>query len=608
MPLFDMDAILGTLLPPERIVWFSDVGNVSLPEPVAARLRACAARWDGYEHPEYGDLYEEYRRDRNRCNFEDLYINRRWALADFFFCEYFLGGGAYLPQIEALIGRICGEDTWCVPAHLRRPTPDTKQVLELYGAETASVLALTVHFLGERLPSAVRARAVRAVRERMFAPFTATDAYSWMGADGRRVNNWNPWIHSNVIFCAALLCGADEYRALTARALRLTENYIRGLPPDGACDEGVRYWNLSGACVFDIAEMVYDLTGGAVDLTKAATVRGVCDYLTHMSDADGRPANFCDATFDFLPDAPLLVRAGTRTGNALLRDLGRTLYRPERLRTLHDNFYRQMKDVLTAASITPSEAAPAFPPMQFKEGIQVCTLRQNGFFLCFKGHHNGESHNHNDAGSFVLYHSGTPLFIDPGVELYSGWTFGAERYRLWTMRSDYHNLPVIAGQLQHEGEKFSAAPMRLGAMSAETELCGAYGLHGTYTRAVSMENGVPTVTDSFSYAPDEIVLHYMTREKPRVTGDGLLFGDGCAARWRGADRITVEEIDLTGQNPPDGIAGDAPYRRTPVRSVLIPRRMTAQWGQDTLYRITVRPTAQTVRLTVKKEEKRRESF
>ena len=39
-------------------------------------------------------------------------------------------------------------------------------------------------------------------------------------------------------------------------------------------------------------------------------------------------------------------------------------------------------------------------------------------YLSAKGGNNGESHNHNDVGSFVLYCDGKPAVIDVGTGVY----------------------------------------------------------------------------------------------------------------------------------------------------------------------------------------------
>ena len=76
---------------------------------------------------------------------------------------------------------------------------------------------------------------------------------------------------------------------------------------------------------------------------------------------------------------------------------------------------------------------------------------KNGFFVATKGGYNNESHNHNDVGSFSLYLNTMPVFIDAGVGTYTRRTFSSERYSIWTMQSNYHNLPLINGVAQRFG-------------------------------------------------------------------------------------------------------------------------------------------------------------
>ncbi|MFW6290465.1 MAG: heparinase II/III domain-containing protein, partial [Mariniphaga sp.] len=79
-----------------------------------------------------------------------------------------------------------------------------------------------------------------------------------------------------------------------------------------------------------------------------------------------------------------------------------------------------------------------------------------GFFFAAKGGHNAESHNHNDLGSCVMYFNGKPALIDIGRETYTAKTFSSRRYEIWTMQSQYHNLPKINGVDQKEGRNYVA--------------------------------------------------------------------------------------------------------------------------------------------------------
>lgn len=603
MALFNLREIAENLIPRKDIVWFTDIPkeNFIVSDEVKDKLCRCAESWDGYVHADYENSYGEFARNKNRCNFEDLYINRRAHLADLAFYEIFIGGDKYLKKIQELIALICSERTWCVPAHAGIKSSDTtNHVIELYAAETASVLAFTSGFLGKKLPKDVHALIAEKVNERMFVPYMETDKYGWMGASGNKVNNWNPWINSNIMFCAALVCRDEEkYRYLVIRAARFTENYVSTNTKDCICDEGVRYWNLSGACLFDMTEILYDLCGGQIDLTKSDKVKSACDYITGMYDEYGHPANFADATFEFYPECAMLYRAGVRTENPLLCDMGRALYHKDNLRTYHDNFYRQLKNIYTASSLEPLEKV-VYPEFKFLESINVCTMRKNGFFFSFKGNHNGESHNHCDVGSFVLYYDGTPLFIDPGVDLYSGYTFSSERNKLWYMRSDFHNVPSVAGELQKAGGTFAATPLQIEGMRAETDISGAYGMSsGAWKRSADFSGDSIVISDTFKES-EYNTLNYMLYEMPKIDGNKLIFSCGVCAEIDGVSELKAQVIDISGKNPPDNIFGDAKNRKTDGRSYLIPRLFEKQWGKTELVKITAKPTGDAVSLKVYK--------
>ena len=601
-PLFDVKKISEKLLDRKSVVWFSDIAieNRTLSTEVRARICECAESWDDFEHIPFEHRYDEFALIKNRNNYEDPYINRRACLADMMIYEFFIGDGKYVSKIEEMIKLICSERTWCVPSHFKTKTKETTDhVIELYAAETASVLAFASYLLSDKLSADIKRTVAEAIDERIFVPYTETDRYGWMGADGRRVNNWNPWINSNIMLTAAMSCEDEEkYRALVLRAASLTENYIRSLADDYLCDEGVRYFALSGSCLFDISEILYDLTGGAVDLTNSEAVRLACDYVTGMYDEYGNPANFADATIDFYPQCATLARAGDRTGNPTLSDMGRALYTKDTLRAYHDNFYRQIKDLYTASGFTERPVLK-YPEAKHLGSIDIFTVRRNGFFFSLKGGHNGESHNHNDVGNFVLYYRGTPIFIDAGVDFYSGYTFSSDRFKLWYMRSDFHSVPTLNGKTQSEGKEFAASPMKIDGLSAEIDLSGAYGSDsGAFIRSTNVTDEGITITDTFK-SLHGTTLNYILKDKPRIEGNALIFPSGIRAELSGASDISIEAIDVTGINPPDGIVGDA-LNRTDMRSYLIPRMMHKQWKKNEIYKLTAVPTRATVTMKVHK--------
>ena len=601
-PLFDVQKISEKLLERKSVVWFSDIPNKdrTLSDEVLARIRECAESWDGYVHIPFEHRYDEFALIKNRNNYEDPYINRRACLADMIIFEFFIGEGKYLSKIDEMIKLICSERTWCVPSHFKTKTKETTDhVIELYAAETASVLAFASYLLSDKLSADIKRTVAETIDERIFVPYTETDKYGWMGADGRRVNNWNPWINSNIMLTAAMNCEDEEkYRALVIRAVSLTENYVRSLADDYLCDEGVRYFALSGSCLFDISEILYDLTGGEVDLTKSEVVRSACDYATGMYDEYGNPANFADATIDFYPQCATLARAGDRTANPTLSAMGRALYTKDTLRAYHDNFYRQIKDIYTASGFT-ERSVLKYPEAKHLRSIDIFTVRRDGFFFSLKGGHNGESHNHNDVGNFVLYYRGTPIFIDAGVDFYSGYTFSQDRFKLWYMRSEFHSVPTLNGKTQSEGKQFAASPMKIDGLSAEIDVSGAYGADSdAFIRSTDVTDEGITITDTFK-SLHGTTLNYILKDNPRIEGNALIFPSGIRAELSGVSDISIEAIDVTGTNPPDGIVGDA-LNRTDMRSYLIPRMMHKQWKKNEIYKLTAIPTQATVTMKVYK--------
>lgn len=100
--------------------------------------------------------------------------------------------------------------------------------------------------------------------------------------------------------------------------------------------------------------------------------------------------------------------------------------------------------------------------------------RKGKAFFAAKGGYNDESHNHNDAGTFSLWVNDTPMLIDAGVGTYTRQTFSSERYTIWTMQSNYHNLPLVNGVPQKYGRKYKAKVLDAANGRFSVDIAGAY--------------------------------------------------------------------------------------------------------------------------------------
>ena len=103
----------------------------------------------------------------------------------------------------------------------------------------------------------------------------------WMGYQGHVINNWVPWITSNCMAAAAVLTSGYERVRLFQKFLSLLDRFLEQYQPDGGCDEGPGYWNAAGAALFDALELLYAVSGGAIDCYNEPLIRKIGEYIMH---------------------------------------------------------------------------------------------------------------------------------------------------------------------------------------------------------------------------------------------------------------------------------------------------------------------------------------
>jgi hypothetical protein len=246
------------------------------------------------------------------------------------------------------------------------------------------------------------------------------------------------------------------------------------------------------------------------------------------------------------------------------------------------------------------ETAPAYPLVlqSWLDGIEVLTAREiagseQGLFLAAKGGHNGESHNHNDVGSFIVGLDGQPVLIDVGVGEYTRKTFSDQRYELWTMQSAYHNLPTINGHQQSPGQAFAARNVRAGLSESHAELkldiAAAWSDEAgveRWERAFRLERGQNAsvvVEDDWTlrHAPESLVLTLM------AAGDVDLIAPG-TLRLAGANRPLYVDYDTAAWSPTIERIEVDDSRLTPVWGAFVTRILLTSIGQEPIGRTAIR--------------------
>lgn len=506
--------------------------------------------------------YRQYYRTGDRAGFEKLYDIRRQALGTLVLAECMEGQGRYIREIINGIWCICEESSWVLPAHnfiyepeaingeRTLPDPDLP-TLDIFASETAMLLSTTCYLLRERLDEEeplVCRRLCRELKRRIIDPFLTRYDYWWMGYSERRdINNWAPWCIMNII-TTVLFCEEEDglRKRAVVRAMDMLETYLAGVSEDGGCDEGATYWGRSCGMLLEGFSMLYEATDGAVDVYDQPKMRNFANYIRKLFIAKNYVVNFADGAARCNPAAELLYTAGIRMKDDALADFGAYcfVWQTEQGLFAPHSLNQAMMTLCAAEQMRRRrKGVPSFERSCILPDLGILVSRERpdlekGFFLCAKAGSNGDSHNHNDVGNFVVYWNGDPVVVDVGVEVYRRNFFSADRYKIWTMQSQHHNLPTINGVMQHEGGAFSAKDVSfsLGQTDAITmDIAGAYPAEAAVERyqrqaELDREREQVRITDTWKLGRAEsLEMHFMTPVRPEIVEEGLRISTGGGA-------------------------------------------------------------------------------
>ena len=468
-------------------------------------------------------VFAEYKTIGNRVNYEALNFGKRRQLAALVMAEIMEGKSRFLPAIIDGLGSFLEETWWGIPAHYGHKMPLTEdQTVDLFNAETAGLIAWTRYMLQpqfDRFSPEFCQRVDREIERRILKPALATD-YWWKTAG----MNWNPWICSNWLTCV-LICEHNETRKAEAIAQiqKATQAFIDAYPEDGGCDEGPGYWDRAAASMFEVLRLLPDFH------TDDRKVRNMAAYTYKTYIGHDYCVNFADAHENkAVQQVNIVYPFGHWLGDKTMRQFGaylghqkHVMENPAALYDKSGNFPTLGRELLFLRHIRDFIAEKPQEPLLkdvWLADLQIMTARRGSLFVAMKGGTNGESHNHNDVGSFVVYADGEPLFIDPGVGEYTSKTFSKERYTIWTMQSQYHNLPQINGTDQKDGQQYAAKVISYKPGQLTLDIAGAYPQEAsvkTWKRTVSSGKSAVTITEDYELSDcrHPIRLMLMTTDK-----------------------------------------------------------------------------------------------
>lgn len=484
-------------------------------------------------------LFMLYEQQGSRLEYERVYFERRRRLNTFALLALLEPDRqTYKAALYDMISSICQEMTWCLPAHVH--VERLEGSIDLFSAETGFTLSELLCLFESDLPSVIRNQVLHALSERLFKPFL-THAHHWETAH----HNWSA-VCGGAIGAAALLQLNDT--ELLASVLLKTERcvhfYLKGFGSDGACLEGLGYWNYGFGYFIYYNDLLRQRSHGEMDWLRHDKVRCIAQFQQKAFLGGNKVVNFSDT----------LQEGSVHIGlsHYLAKQVEAVQPPPSSLRAAYTNdhcsrwapAFRNLIWRDYEAEDIPWEVGSYYLPdaqwlisrYQDETGID--------FGFAAKGGSNDEPHNHNDLGQFLLYGAGQIFISELGCGEYTADYFGEGRYTYDCNGSHGHAVPIINGRLQAAGGAYRANVLSYTVSQQEDIL--HLDLTSAYEAAELLQfrrwlcwnkrgkRPVLELRDEMELAtPGSVIERFITTCRPECTGQGKV-------RLHGETRLSLQ--------------------------------------------------------------------
>lgn len=479
--------------------------------------------------------YLEFAKSGSRKVMENPFEDNNNAVTDLFLAELAEGKGRFIPQLINGTFFYCEMTSWALSAHLgiqkdKSSLPDYKeQIIELTSGDMASAFSWIYYYMKpefDKVTPLIAERLRSELQKRILDPYVNNDTFWWLKA----TNNWNVWCNFNALETYMLLENdPDKLARAVYRSMVSVDHFINYNHEDGACEEGTSYWGHAAGKMFDYLQLLSEVTDGKITIFDNAMIRNMGEFISRSYVGNGWVVNFADASAQGGGDSPLIFRYGKATGSKEMMAFAAYLAQGKVPAMNGRDIFRIFKTMQCRDELIQTKGELSRAPYSWYPETEVCYMRNDVFMLATKGGFNAESHNHNDLGTFSLYVDTIPLFIDAGVGTYTRQTFSSERYTIWTMQSDFHNLPQVNGFSQKDGAKYKAKNTRFDSAKNlfSTDIAGAYPKESGVTqwvRSYKLDKKKLQIKDVFELnsllKPNQI--HFLTWQKPDLSADGKI--------------------------------------------------------------------------------------
>ncbi|MFT3825286.1 MAG: heparinase II/III family protein [Chitinophagaceae bacterium] len=495
--------------------------------------------------------YLEFVKSGNRRVMEDVYNMNLTAIKKLAFAELVEGKGRFMPQIINGVWTVCEITSWSISASLNLQKkgaglPDVKEpVIELGAGITSNVLVWTYHIFHkafDKYSPLIAQRLKAEIDRRILQPYYQRNDFWWMALNGKPglVNNWNVWLNYEVLL-SILLVEDDSAKRIEGvyKTMRSVDKFINYYKEDGGCEEGPAYWSHAGGMLYNYLSLLQQATSGTINIFDRPLIKNIGTYICKAYIDSNYFLNYADASAKLTADAGLIYHFGKSVNDSTMMAFGSYLAHEQQWEAIVplETMTGGLRNLFSAAEMLAVKGSRPFLKSVWLEGTGIAVARDQagsakGFYFSALAGHNDESHNHNDVGTCVVFYDGQPLLIDIGSETYTRQTFGPERYTIWTMRSAYHNVPLINGVEQKEGAKYTSRNVSFtdtkSTATFSLDIAKAYPENAAvqqWQRSYQLNRGKSfVITDKYklSAVTGSTELHFMTSAAVQQTKEGVL--------------------------------------------------------------------------------------
>ena len=484
------------------------------------------------------DAFMEYHRTGKRNLLENNYYfpRRRRLNVCALLSLIYPDNEEYFNNLLNTIWAICNEYCWALPNHISNSQFEyNDNFIDLMAAETGYALSEIRFLLGDRMGPLINERIHKEIDKRIIQSFL-NNTYSWENSD----HNWAA-VCGGSVGCTFMYECPELFYNVKPRIDSAIGKYLSGFKADGVCREGLGYWQYGFEFFVAYAQQLYESTEGSVNLFENDHVKMIAQFPNNMFLDNGVTVSFADS----LPTEKI----GLGTMMILKSHYGQLFkeFSNENYFT-HDMWGRWCLHISSIVWFEPKKTdivinSSSYDYMRYMKESQWFVKKNDTYSFAAKGGDNGEPHNHNDIGSFILCHKGRQILVDLGAGEYTKDYFGENRYEILCVRSGGHSVPIIDGYEQATGVEYKAKT-NFDERKLIIDLTKAYPQnHVTkIIREFSFTEKRLLLRDLYMFSENcEVIERFVSYIKPQVSEKYIRLADVCLLADFDAWKVNVSE-------------------------------------------------------------------